>query len=351
MKILVTGGAGFIGSAVCRFLIEETSHDVVNMDALTYAADLSTLDSISQNDRYFFEHVDITDEVAVNNVFESHKPNRIMHLAAESHVDRSIDGPGVFIQTNIVGTYVLLQASRRHWLSLDESGKEGFRFHHISTDEVYGSLGEEGLFTEETPYAPNSPYSASKASADHLVRAWHETFGLPVVVSNCSNNYGSYQFPEKLIPVLILNALKGNKLPIYGNGKNIRDWLYIDDHVRALYLIMSEGDIGLKYNIGGSSERKNIDVAEAVCDILDKLIPESKFVPHRHLIEFVEDRPGHDMRYAIDSSFLHENLGWQPQETFESGLKKTVEWYLRNLEWCEDISSGSYLDRHGVDAG
>ena len=347
MKIIVTGGAGLIGSAMCRFLINETDNEVVNVDALTYAADISTLDSISDNKRYCFEKENICDVSAVNRIFNEHKPDAVMHLAAESHVDRSIDGPEIFIQTNIVGTYNLLQEARKYWISLPDDKKVKFIFHHISTDEVYGSLGSEGKFKEETAYAPNSPYSASKASSDHLVRAWGETFGLPVIISNCSNNYGPYQFPEKLIPVLIMNAKEGKPLPIYGNGKNIRDWLYVDDHVRALYKILSEGRIGEKYNIGGNSEFKNIEVAKMVCKILDELLPDSPYVPHDNLIEFVEDRPGHDIRYAIDCSKVKNELGFQPKETFETGLHKTVSWYLDNLDWCNSISSGAYLERRG----
>ncbi len=347
MKILVTGGAGFIGSAVCRFLINETDHDVVNLDALTYAADLSTLDSITDNPRYSFENADICDGGALDVIFNNHKPNAVMHLAAESHVDRSIDGPEIFIQTNIVGTYNMLQSARKYWLGLPDAEKENFRFHHISTDEVYGSLGDEGEFKEDTPYAPNSPYSASKAASDHLVRAWHETFDLPVIMTNCSNNYGPYQFPEKLIPVLILNAKAGNKLPIYGKGENIRDWLYIEDHVSALYAVLTKGRIGEKYNVGGNSELKNIDVAKAVCAILDELLPNSDHAPHENLIEFVKDRPGHDLRYAIDFSHIKNELGWEPSESFETGLKKTVQWYLDNMDWCERIASGAYLERRG----
>jgi len=347
MKILVTGGAGFIGSAVCRFLINETDHEVINLDALTYAADLSTLDSIKDNPRYCFENADICNADALDTIFNKHQPNAIMHLAAESHVDRSIDGPEVFIQTNIVGTYNMLQSTRKYWLELSAEEKGNFRFHHISTDEVYGSLGDEGEFTEETPYAPNSPYSASKAASDHLVRAWHETFDLPVIMTNCSNNYGPYQFPEKLIPVLILNAKAGNKLPIYGKGENIRDWLYIEDHVSALYTVLTKGKIGEKYNIGGNSELKNIDVAKAVCSILDELLPNSSHAPHEDLIEFVKDRPGHDLRYAIDFSHIKKELDWEPTESFETGLKKTVQWYLDNMDWCERIASGAYLERRG----
>lgn len=347
MKILVTGGTGFIGSAVCRYLINETDAQVVNLDALTYAADLSTLDSIAESTRYTFEHADITDPEALERIFNTHQPGAVMHLAAESHVDRSIDGPEAFIKTNIVGTYNLLQAARKYYAALSGAQKDNFRFHHISTDEVYGSLGEEGLFTEETAYAPSSPYSATKASSDHLVMAWHETFGLPVVMSNCSNNYGPYQFPEKLIPVLILNALAGRPLPIYGKGENIRDWLHVDDHARALYLVLTQGKIGQKYNVGGRAEVKNIDVARAVCKILDALLPESAHAPHEGLITFVEDRPGHDRRYAIDFSKIEKELGWKPQYTFEDGLKMTVEWYLDNREWWENISNGSYLKRLG----
>ncbi len=348
MRILVTGGAGFIGSAVCRYLIKETDHTVINLDSLTYAADLSTLSDVSNSDRYHFIQQDICDAQGVENVFNEYGPDCVMHLAAESHVDRSIDGPEIFIQTNIVGTYNMLQAALKYWTKLQAAEKDIFRFHHVSTDEVYGSLGSEGLFHEDTPYAPNSPYSASKASSDHLVRAWHETFGLPVVISNCSNNYGPYQFPEKLIPVLILNAVKGNKLPIYGKGENIRDWLYVDDHAKALYKILTEGETGRKYNVGGNAERTNIDVAKTVCRLLDELLPNSEFCPHEDLIEFVTDRPGHDLRYAIDYSRIQNELKWEPSETFESGLKKVVEWYLNNSDWCERISSGAYLERRGI---
>lgn len=349
MRILVTGGAGFIGSAVCRFLIKETEHTVINLDSLTYAADLSTLSNVSNSDRYHFVQQDICDAQGLENAFDQYKPDCVMHLAAESHVDRSIDGPEIFIQTNIVGTYNMLQAAFKHWMKLQGKEKDMFRFHHVSTDEVYGSLGPEGLFVEDTPYAPNSPYSASKASSDFLVRAWHETFGLPIVVSNCSNNYGPYQFPEKLIPVLILNAVVGNKLPIYGKGENIRDWLHVDDHAKALYLILTEGEIGRKYNVGGNAERTNIDVAKAVCHLLDELLPNSPSCPHENLIEFVTDRPGHDLRYAIDCSRIKSELNWEASETFESGLKKVVEWYLNNTDWCERIASGAYMERRGIE--
>lgn len=348
MKILITGGAGFIGSAVCRFLFNKTEHTIINVDTLTYAADPSTLDSIADSPRYNFVRQDICDAIGLQKVFEEYKPDSIMHLAAESHVDRSIDGPDIFIKTNIVGTYNMLQVARKHWMSLPDNAKTSFRFHHISTDEVYGSLGPDGAFLEDTPYAPNSPYSASKASSDHLVRAWHETYGLPTVISNCSNNYGPYQFPEKLIPVLILNALAGNKLPIYGTGQNIRDWLHVDDHAKALYLILTKGQVGRKYNVGGNAERTNIDVAEAVCGILDELRPSTTHKSYTNLIEFVKDRPGHDMRYAIDCSRIKNELNWEPSESFETGLKKTVQWYLDNMEWCERIASGAYLERRGT---
>lgn len=345
MKILVTGGAGFIGSAVCRYIINQTSDEVVNLDALTYAADLSTLDSISENDRYSFERADIRNTEQLDTVFEKHKPDTVMHLAAESHVDRSIDGPAVFIETNIVGTYNMLQAARKYYESLGDYAREIFRFHHISTDEVYGSLGDEGTFEEGDAYEPNSPYSASKASSDHLVRAWYETFGLPVVISNCSNNYGPYQFPEKLIPVLTLNALEGKKLPIYGKGENVRDWLHVEDHAEALYLILTKGRIGEKYNVGGAAEKRNIEIAKTVCAIMDELAP--KGYKHEELITFVADRPGHDHRYAINFSKIKKELGWSPKHNFETGLKDTVKWYLDNQEWWKNIASGAYKERLG----
>ena len=348
MKILVTGGAGFIGSAVCRHVINDTDHAVVNIDALTYAANLESLTDIDGSERYSFEQADICDADALENIFKTHKPDAVMHLAAESHVDRSIDGPDVFVETNIVGTYTLLQAARKYWQELEDDKKDSFRFHHISTDEVYGSLDDEGAFTEETAYNPRSPYSASKASSDHLVMAWHETFGLPVVMSNCSNNYGPYQFPEKLIPVLISNAMHGRPLPIYGKGENIRDWLHVEDHARALALILQEGKVGEKYNVGGNSEVKNIDVAKTVCKIMDELLPNSTHAPHEKLLTFVEDRPGHDYRYAIDFSKIKNALGWQPQYTFEDGLKQTVQWYLDNQDWWENISNGEYKKRLGT---
>ena len=342
MKILVTGGAGFIGSAVIRHLISETQHSVVNVDCLTYAGNLSTLDQVSSNSRYSFEKVNICDPVAVQNVFDQHRPDAIMHLAAESHVDRSIDGPSAFIQTNVVGTYVMLEASRRLWQSLPLVSQAAFRFHHISTDEVYGSLGDDGLFTEQTPYDPSSPYSASKAASDHLVRAWNRTYGLPIVLTNCSNNYGPYQYPEKLIPLTITSALAGKPLPVYGKGENVRDWLYVDDHARALVTVLERGQVGETYNIGGNSERKNIDVVRTICVLMDELSQVSAHRPHDHLITFVKDRPGHDHRYAIDASKIRRDLGWQPAESFESGLRKTVQWYLSNEEWCRRAVSDRY---------
>ena len=342
MKILVTGGAGFIGSAVIRHLISETKHSVVNVDCLTYAGNLSTLDQVCSNSRYSFEKVNICDHAAVQRVFEQHRPDAVMHLAAESHVDRSIDGPSAFIQTNVVGTYVMLEASRRHWQSLSTEQKGAFRFHHISTDEVYGSLGDDGLFTEQTPYDPSSPYSASKAASDHLVRAWNRTYGLPSVLTNCSNNYGPYQYPEKLIPLTITSALAGKPLPVYGKGENVRDWLYVDDHARALVTVLERGEIGETYNIGGNSERKNIDVVRTICRLMDELLDGSVNRPHENLITFVTDRPGHDHRYAIDASKIRRDLGWSPAESFDSGLQKTVKWYLANDDWCRQAVASRY---------
>jgi len=339
-KILVTGGAGFIGSAVVRQFIHETEDAVVNVDKLTYAGNLLSLASIADNPRYRFEHVDICDAAGMARIFREHQPDAVMHLAAESHVDRSITGPAEFIQTNIVGTYTLLEAARAYWDKLDAGRKPAFRFHHISTDEVYGSLGEEGFFTEETCYQPNSPYSASKASSDHLVRAWHHTYGLPIVTTNCSNNYGPYHFPEKLIPLMILNALDGKPLPVYGKGDNVRDWLYVDDHARALRLVLERGQVGETYNIGGWNEKTNLEVVYAVCAILDELHPQG--APHGKLVSYVADRPGHDKRYAIDAGKIERELGWRPRETFESGLRKTVEWYLANNEWVNGVTSGEY---------
>lgn len=344
-KILVTGGAGFIGSAVIRQFINDTACSVVNVDKLTYAGNLQSLASVSDSPRYRFEQVDICDAAEVARVFREHQPDAVMHLAAESHVDRSISGPADFIQTNIVGTYTLLESARNYWNSLDVQRKAAFRFHHISTDEVYGSLGETGFFTEDTAYEPNSPYSASKASSDHLVRAWHHTYGFPVVTTNCSNNYGPCHFPEKLIPLVILNAVNGKPLPIYGKGDNIRDWLYVDDHARALRLVLERGQLGETYNIGGWNEKTNLEVVLAICAALDELHPQG--APHNKLITYVADRPGHDKRYAIDATKIAHDLGWKPQETFESGLRKTVEWYLHNTDWVSGVTSGEY--QHWID--
>ena len=350
--VLITGGAGFIGSAVIRHLIRHTGHLVVNLDKLTYAGNLESLVEVADSSRYIFEHADITDRSALDRIFARHRPGSVMHLAAESHVDRSIDGPGEFIHTNMVGTYTLLEASRAYWGSLDESGKEHFRFHHISTDEVYGDLhGTDDLFTETTPYAPSSPYSASKAASDHLVRAWQRTYGLPTLVTNCSNNYGPFHFPEKLIPHIILNALHGKPLPVYGDGQQIRDWLYVEDHARALALVVTNGKIGETYNIGGHNEQRNLTVVHTICDLLEELAPERKpagISSYRDLITFVKDRPGHDARYAIDAGKIERELGWRPQETFESGMRKTVQWYLDNKEWWQRVLSGAYkLERIG----
>ena len=351
--IIVTGGAGFIGSAVIRHLIKQSDHTVINLDKLTYAGNLESLREVETSPRYHFEQVDICDPRGVRRVFEEYQPDIIMHLAAETHVDRSIDGPADFIQTNIVGTYTLLEAARRYWKSLPEERQARFRFHHVSTDEVYGDLGDDsaGFFTEETPYAPSSPYSASKASADHLVRAWFRTYGLPVMVTNCSNNYGPYQFPEKLIPLTILNAIEGKPLPVYGKGDQVRDWLYVEDHARALCLVATEGAVGETYNIGGNSEKRNLDVVVSICDLLEDLAPEKpEGVRHyRDLITFVQDRPGHDRRYAIDASKIKADLGWAPRESFETGLQKTVKWYLNNQAWCDRVLNGSYRrERLGV---
>lgn len=355
MKLLVTGGAGFIGSAVIRYIIQNTDDEVVNLDKLTYAGNLESLVRVSNSDRYDFEQVDICNQTEVERVLAQHQPDAIMHLAAESHVDRSIDGPADFIETNIVGTYNLLTAARQYWQGMDPIRREGFRFLHISTDEVYGDLphpsttdySEEHLFTEFTAYAPSSPYSASKASSDHLVRAWRRTYGLPTLVTNCSNNYGPYQFPEKLVPLMILNGLEGKSLPIYGRGDQIRDWLYVEDHARALYKVVTEGKPGETYNIGGHNEEKNIEVVQTICDILQELRPQK--TNYRKLIMHVKDRPGHDMRYAIDATKIQRELGWTPEETFETGLRKTVHWYLNNLDWCRRIQDGSYQrERLGV---
>jgi dTDP-glucose 4,6-dehydratase len=343
LKILVTGGAGFIGSAVVRHIIANTKDSVVNLDKLTYAGNLESLGESAKSDRYAFERVDICDASQLKRVFDEHQPDAVMHLAAESHVDRSISGPSDFIQTNIVGTYTLLEAVRQYWKGLDATAQQKFRFHHISTDEVYGDLeGPEDLFTEETPYQPSSPYSASKASSDHLVRAWTRTYGLPAIVTNCSNNYGPCHFPEKLIPLVILNALEGKALPIYGKGDQVRDWLYVEDHARALYKVVTEGEIGETYNIGGHNEKKNLEVVHTVCALLDELCPDSPHRPHAQLITYVQDRPGHDQRYAIDASKIQRELGWVPEETFDSGIRKTVEWYLNNQPWVEHVKSGTY---------
>ena len=345
MKILVTGGAGFIGSAVVRHIIANTQDSVVNVDKLTYAGNLESLESVENNPRYAFEQVDICDEKALARVFEQHQPDAVMHLAAESHVDRSIDGPAAFIETNIVGTYTLLEAARAYWNTLSDEKKPAFRFHHISTDEVYGDLeGTDDLFTETTSYAPSSPYSASKASSDHLVRAWLRTYGLPTIVTNCSNNYGPFHFPEKLIPLMILNALDGKPLPVYGNGQQIRDWLFVEDHARALYKVVTEGEVGETYNIGGHNEKANIDVVRTICALLEELVPNkpADVTKYEDLITYVKDRPGHDVRYAIDAAKIGRELGWKPQETFESGIRKTVEWYLNNKKWWSRVLDGSY---------
>ncbi|MBW3530954.1 dTDP-glucose 4,6-dehydratase [Shewanella sp. NKUCC06_TVS] len=362
MNILVTGGAGFIGSAVVRHIIGNTQDYVINVDKLTYAGNLESLVSVDKNERYAFEQVDICDRAELDRVFAQYQPDAVMHLAAESHVDRSITGPSDFIQTNIVGTYTLLEATRAYWSSLSDQAKNAFRFHHISTDEVYGDLPhpddiEDGtepsankelpLFIETTPYAPSSPYSASKASSDHLVRAWLRTYGLPTIVTNCSNNYGPYHFPEKLIPLVILNALEGKPLPIYGKGDQIRDWLYVEDHARALYKVVTSGKVGETYNIGGHNEKQNFEVVQAICSILDVLMP--KDTPYAEQITYVTDRPGHDRRYAIDATKMSNELNWQPEETFETGLRKTIEWYLTNQEWCQHVQDGSYQrERLGI---
>jgi len=350
--VIVTGGAGFIGSAVIRHLIANSDYRVVNFDKLTYAGNLESLVSVADNPRYQFERGDICDPMAVKNLFIEFQPQAVMHLAAESHVDRSIDGPADFINTNIVGTSVLLEIARKYWSELDDAN--AFRFHHISTDEVFGTLGATGLFDEQSPYQPNSPYSASKAASDHLVRAWHETYGLPVVITNCSNNYGPYQFPEKLIPLIILNALDGEELPVYGKGDQVRDWLYVDDHARALCLVMEKGVLGETYNIGGHNEKMNIDVVKTLCQLLDGKVDKhpGDITRFEQLITHVTDRPGHDQRYAIDAGKIETELGWVPQETFETGLDKTIDWYLNNQQWCDHVRDGSYQgERLGLAAG
>ncbi|MBA2628142.1 MAG: dTDP-glucose 4,6-dehydratase [Gemmatimonadales bacterium] len=350
--VMVTGGAGFIGSAVVRHLIAQTSATVVNVDKLTYAGNLESLAGAADHSRHHFEQIDICDVDALRSAFARHQPTAVMHLAAESHVDRSIDGPAAFIDTNVVGTFRLLDEARRHWSALDAVARSRFRFLHVSTDEVFGSLGPTGAFTEATAYAPNSPYSASKAGSDHLARAWHHTFGLPVVTTNCSNNYGPYQFPEKLIPLVTLNAIAGKELPVYGRGENIRDWLYVEDHVRALVVAVQSGRAGETYLVGGDSEQTNLGVVEAICDIVDALAPSSAIGQRRKLIRFVADRPGHDLRYAVDASRIRRDLAWRPSETFASGLRKTVQWYLDNPAWCDRVQSGAYRgERLGLGAG
>ena len=346
MRILITGGAGFIGSAVIRQYINDTTHDVINLDDITYAGNLQSLSSISDSDRYKFVQVNICDSVQLKETFDRYQPHAVMHLAAETHVDRSIDDPSIFIRSNIVGTFNLLEVSRNYWNNLSLHKKDKFVFHHVSTDEVYGDLDDSGLFNEETRYDPSSPYSASKASSDHLVRAWYRTYGLPMIITNCSNNYGAYQYPEKLIPLIILNALEGMPLPVYGSGKQVRDWLYVEDHAKALRLSLENGKIGQTYNIGGHNEKTNIEVVNIICDLLDKLIPLSQYIPHRSLISHVSDRPGHDKRYAIDAKKIQENLNWLPDETFESGIEKTVKWYLENKEWCQNIKDKR--QRYGI---
>jgi dTDP-glucose 4,6-dehydratase len=350
-RFLVTGGAGFIGSAVVRHLIRETGHRVLVVDKLTYAGNLESLAPVSNDPRYAFVHADVVNRHKMKSVFEDYRPDVVMHLAAESHVDRSIDGPAAFIETNIVGSYALLEAALAYWRTMPSARRADFRFHHISTDEVFGSLDATGRFTETTPYDPRSPYSASKAASDHLVRSWHHTYGLPILITNCSNNYGPYHFPEKLIPLTIIKGFEANQLPVYGNGSNVRDWLYVEDHARALLAVVSNGRVGQTYCIGGQSERTNLDVVKAICELLNELLPNKAVGRYETLITFVADRPGHDLRYAIDSTRISTELGWKPCETFESGLRKTVEWYLANPSWWERVRSGVYRgERLGIPA-
>ena len=348
--IIVTGGAGFIGSALCRHLVSHKLAKVINVDSLTYAANLSSLKDIKEDPLYTFKQLDICDAEAVHSLIAEVQPDGIMHLAAESHVDRSIDGSAEFMQTNIIGTYNLLEGAKQYWSKLDGEKKEQFKFLHVSTDEVYGSLGDEGLFEETTAYDPSSPYSASKAASDHLVTAWHRTYGLPVVISNCSNNYGPYHFPEKLIPLIILNCLHHKELPVYGKGNNVRDWLYVDDHAKALFLIWKKGRLGEKYNVGGRNEKQNIEVVHTICDLMDKLSPNPLEAGHRSLVKYVTDRPGHDARYAIDADKLESELGWKAEENFETGIEKTVQWYLKNEKWWKPILEGKYqMERLGLE--
>jgi dTDP-glucose 4,6-dehydratase len=352
MRILVSGGAGFIGSTLVRQLLRETEHEIVNLDALTYAGNLDSLAEVRHHPRHQFLQVDLRQPAAVREAFHRHRPDAVVHLAAESHVDRSIDGPADFVHTNVVGTFHLLEAARDHWRSADDAPRRRFRFLHVSTDEVFGSLGEQGLFSEATPYHPNSPYSASKAASDHFVRAWGHTYGLPVLLTNCSNNYGPYQFPEKLIPLVTLNAIRGEPLPVYGTGSNVRDWLFVEDHARALRVVLERGVVGESYNIGARCERTNLAIVESICAILDEFLPRSPHVPHRSLITFVTDRPGHDLRYAIDPSKIERELGWSPGESFETGLRRTIRWYLDHGAWVERITSGKYRgQRLGLERG
>lgn len=347
MKLLITGGAGFIGSALVRMIINHTDHVVLNIDKLTYAGHLESLKGVSESDRYQFEQADICDSDRISDLFNDFRPDAILHLAAESHVDRSIDGSAEFIKTNVNGTHSLLEEARQYWQTLEGDRKENFRFLHVSTDEVYGELGESGFFTEETPYDPRSPYSSSKASSDHLVRAWHHTYGLPTMITNCSNNYGPYQFPEKLIPVVILKALQGKDIPVYGTGENVRDWLYVDDHARALLNVLETGVPGETYNVGGHNEKQNIEVVKTICNTLNVLVPKDN--DYKNQISFVTDRPGHDFRYAIDASKIEKVLGWTPEETFDSGIKKTIQWYVDNIDWCEAVTKNNYnLERLGA---